>query len=209
MGRSAAGTGVAVGVFKGGLAVISPASTQKQRANRQSSFGPTYRRVSSPEAGPGATIDTLEKGYPLLQYEGAMSMRLSLVVWRTNTRPRPVDGSRAATWPGETIPSKVSTVGPDPYGKVSDPSISGPDLRAGSRISAGTDRTPGTGPGPLCVGFGPPSAGSWDFGAENTQALIKARRGSGADTCPGHTMYTSAPRSGGGPMLLRGISPVT
>jgi hypothetical protein len=136
-------------------------------------------------------------------------MRLSLVAWQSNTRPHHVDGSRAATWPGETTPSKVSTVGPDPHGKVSDPSISGPDLREGSRISAGTDRTPGTGPGPLCVGSGPPSAGSRDSGAENTQALIKAKRGSGADTCRGHTMYTSAPRSGEGPMLPRGISPMT
>lgn len=25
------------------------------------------------------------KGYPLLQYEGVMSMRLSLAAWRTNT----------------------------------------------------------------------------------------------------------------------------
>jgi hypothetical protein len=32
--QSAAGTGVAVGVFEGGLAVISPASAQKQHANR-------------------------------------------------------------------------------------------------------------------------------------------------------------------------------
>jgi hypothetical protein len=75
-----------VGVFEGGLAVISPASAQKQRTNRQSSFGPTCRLVSSPKAGPGATVSTLEKGYMLLQYEGVMSMRLSLVAWRTNCR---------------------------------------------------------------------------------------------------------------------------
>jgi hypothetical protein len=74
-----------VGVFKGGLAVISLASAQKQRANRQSSFSPTCRLVSSPEAGPGANVSTLEKGYSLLQYVGAMSIRLSLVAWRTNT----------------------------------------------------------------------------------------------------------------------------
>jgi hypothetical protein len=70
---------VTVGVTKGGLAVITSASTQKQRANRQSSFGPTCRLVSSVEAGPGATIGTLNQGYPLLQYEGTVSMRLSLV----------------------------------------------------------------------------------------------------------------------------------
>jgi hypothetical protein len=66
-----------VGVTEGGLAVITPASAQKQRANCQSSFGPTCKLVSSPEAGPGATIGTLNQGYPLLQYEVTMSMRLS------------------------------------------------------------------------------------------------------------------------------------
>jgi hypothetical protein len=126
-----------------------------------------------------------------------------------NTRPHHVDGSRVTTWPGKTISSKVSTLGPDPHGKVSDPCISGPDLWAGSRTSAGTDRTPGSGPGPLCVGSGPPSVGSRDSRTKNTQALIKARRGSGADTCPDHTMYTSAPRSGGDPMLPHGLLPMT
>jgi hypothetical protein len=76
MGQSAAGIGVAVGVAKGGLAVITLATTRKQHPNRQSSFGPTYRLVSSPEAGPRATVSTLEMGYPLLQYEGAMSMQI-------------------------------------------------------------------------------------------------------------------------------------
>jgi hypothetical protein len=51
---------VAVGVTEGGLAVIMPASTHKQRGNRQSSFGPTCKLVSSPKAGPGATVSTLE-----------------------------------------------------------------------------------------------------------------------------------------------------
>jgi hypothetical protein len=64
---------------EGGLAVIMPASARKPHTNRQSSFGPTYRLVSSPEAGPGANVNTLEMGYPLLHYEGAVSMRLSLV----------------------------------------------------------------------------------------------------------------------------------
>jgi hypothetical protein len=57
----------------------------------------------------------------------------------------------------------------------------------------------------------------WIFGmlqgpgipGKNTQALIKARRGSEADTCPDHTVYASAPRSGGAPMLPRGLLPVT
>jgi hypothetical protein len=53
----------------------------------------------------------------------------------SSTRSHHVDGSGVATWPGRTISSKVSTVGPDPHGKVPDPSISGPGLRVGSRTS--------------------------------------------------------------------------
>jgi hypothetical protein len=43
MGQSAEGTGVAVGVFEGGLAVITTASARKQHANRRSNFGPTLQ----------------------------------------------------------------------------------------------------------------------------------------------------------------------
>jgi hypothetical protein len=80
-GQSAAGTYVAVGMTEGGLAVITSASARKRRANRQSSFGPTCRLVSSPEVGPGATVGTLKQRYPLLQYEDAVPARLSLVAW--------------------------------------------------------------------------------------------------------------------------------
>jgi hypothetical protein len=44
-------------------------------------FGPTCRLVSSPDMGPGATIGTLKQGYPLLQCEGTVPMRLPLVAW--------------------------------------------------------------------------------------------------------------------------------
>jgi hypothetical protein len=80
-GQSVAGTDVAVGMTEGGLAVITSASARTQHTNRQSSFGPTCRLVSSPEAGPGATVGTLKQGYPLLQYEDAVPARLSLVAW--------------------------------------------------------------------------------------------------------------------------------
>jgi hypothetical protein len=53
-GQPAAGTDVAVGVIEGRLAVITSANARKRCANRQSSFGPTCRLVSSPEVGPGA-----------------------------------------------------------------------------------------------------------------------------------------------------------
>jgi hypothetical protein len=59
------------------------------------------------------------------------------------------------------------------------------------------------------VGSGPLTVGSRDSGTKNTQALIKAKQGSGADTCPDYTAYASAPRSGGDPMLPRGLLPVT
>jgi hypothetical protein len=59
-GQSAVGTDVAVDMTEGGLAVITSASVRKRRINRQSSFGPTYRLVSSPEVGLGATVGTLK-----------------------------------------------------------------------------------------------------------------------------------------------------
>jgi hypothetical protein len=82
-----------------------------------------------------------------------------------------------------------------PPGKVQDPLGHEPD--------------PGMGPRPLCVGSGPLTAGSRDSGTKSTQTLIKTRRGSEADTCPDHVVYTSAPRSGGEPMLPHGPRPVT
>jgi hypothetical protein len=72
---------MAVGVTEGGLAVIMSARARKRRTNRQSSFGPTCRLISSPEVGQGATIGTLKQGYHLLQYEDAIPTRLSLVAW--------------------------------------------------------------------------------------------------------------------------------
>jgi hypothetical protein len=80
-GQSAAGTDMAVGVIEGGLMVITSANARKQRANHQSSFGPTCRLVSSPEVGSGATVGTLKQAYPLLQHEDAVPTRLSLVAW--------------------------------------------------------------------------------------------------------------------------------
>jgi hypothetical protein len=72
---------MAVGMTEGGLAVITSANARKRRANRQSSFGPTYRLVSSPEVGPGATVGTLKLGSPLLHYEDVVPTWLSLVAW--------------------------------------------------------------------------------------------------------------------------------
>jgi hypothetical protein len=67
-----------------------------------------------------------------------------------STRPHHVDGSRVATWPEKTIYSRISTVGPDPHGKVSDPCTYGPDLRVRSRTSTGVPGPLGRVPDPLC-----------------------------------------------------------
>jgi hypothetical protein len=46
-----------------------------------------------------------------------------------STRPHHVGGSGGATWPEETIYSKVATVGPYPHEKVPDHWMHSPDLR--------------------------------------------------------------------------------
>ena len=72
---------MAVGVTMGGPTVIASTGAQEQQANRQSNFGPTCRLASSPEAGPGATVDTLNQGYPLLRYEDEVPIQRSLATW--------------------------------------------------------------------------------------------------------------------------------
>jgi hypothetical protein len=62
----------------GGPTVIASTGAQGQRANRQSDFGPTCKLVSYPKAGLGATVGTLNQGYPLLQYEDTVPVRRSL-----------------------------------------------------------------------------------------------------------------------------------
>jgi hypothetical protein len=93
---------------------------------------------------------------------------LGRLLWASDsTRPLHVDGSGAATWPKKMIYSKVSTVSPDPQGKVSDPYIYRLGLRVRSRTPTGANRTPRMGSKPLHVGSGPLTAGSWDSGTEN------------------------------------------
>jgi hypothetical protein len=100
-------------------------------------------------------------------------------------------------------------MGLDSHGKVPDPCVYGPDPQVRSRIATSM-------PGPLGRALGPPWAGSGPLaprsqgsGAKGTQALVNVRQGSGADTCPDHTAYASAPHSGEDPMLPRGLLPVT
>jgi hypothetical protein len=95
----------------------------------QSNFGPTCRLVSSLEAGPGATIGTLNQGYPLIQCEGTGPTWLSLVASQTATDP--------STW---------SAPGP-PHGRKKDDVTQ--DISSGSGL-------PWESVGPLCVRTGPP-----------------------------------------------------
>jgi hypothetical protein len=94
-GQSTVGIGVAVSMTIGGPAVITPVGTQEQRTNRKSSFGPTCRLTSSPEAGPRATVGTLKHGYPLLQYEDAAPVRHLQVARRAAPDPTTWVGLRA------------------------------------------------------------------------------------------------------------------
>jgi hypothetical protein len=117
-----------------------------------------------------------------------------------STRSHHVEGSGVATWPDKTTYSDVNS-GSGPHEKVSDPCTYRPDLRVGSGTHTGAAWIPRTGPGPFCVGSELPTAGSQDSETENTQALLKVRLGSGANTCPGpawcgpvHVRYCSPPR---------------
>jgi hypothetical protein len=125
-----------------------------------------------------------------------------------STRPLHVGDSGAATWPKEMIYSKVATVGSNPHGKVLDPWMHSPDLRARFKTSAGTNQTPGTGPGPLRRGPGY-SSGVPGFQGKEYPGFNQGQAGSGADTCPDHTTSAPTPCSGGDPMLPRGLLPVT
>jgi hypothetical protein len=62
----------------------------------QPDSGPTYRLASSPEVDPGATVGTLNQGYPLLQYEGAAPVRRLQVAQRVAPDP--------TTWTGLRVP---------------------------------------------------------------------------------------------------------
>jgi hypothetical protein len=86
-GQSAVGIGMAVGVVIGGPTVIAATGARKQRSNHQSDSGPTCRLASSPEARPGATVGTLNQGYPLLQHEDAAPMRCPLATQGTVPDP--------------------------------------------------------------------------------------------------------------------------
>jgi hypothetical protein len=98
-GQSAVGIGVAVGMAVGGPVVIAAT------CNRCSDSGPTYRLASSPEAGLGATVGTLNQGYPLLRYEGAAPVPPGHT--DSGSRPHHMGRTRGTTWQGKIIHPEV------------------------------------------------------------------------------------------------------
>jgi hypothetical protein len=94
-GQSAVGIGEVDGMTIGGPTVITSTGALVLQANHRSDSGPTCRLTSSSEAGPGATVGTLNQGYPLLQYEGAAPVRHLLVTRRAAPNPTTWAGLRA------------------------------------------------------------------------------------------------------------------
>jgi hypothetical protein len=127
-GQSTVGIGTTVGVVIGRPAVIAATGARKQRSNRQSDFGPTCRLASSPEAGPGATVGTLNQGYPLLQHEDITPWRRLLATRRTAPDPTGWAGQRAPRGkerhhtsvsldPHRRTPGPYIHTGPEPPGR--------------------------------------------------------------------------------------------
>jgi hypothetical protein len=111
------GTGVTVGMDIGGSVVIAPACPQEQQADHQSGSSPTCRLATSPEAGPGATVSTLNQGYLLLLHKGAVAGERLKTTWRM--APNGQVQERRVARKGST--SRCSSLGPDPRRKTPDP----------------------------------------------------------------------------------------
>jgi hypothetical protein len=136
------GIGTTVGVVIGGPTVIAAAGAWKQWSNHQSDSGPTCKLASSPEAGPGATVGTLNQGYPLLQHEGIAPMRHPLAARRTAPDP--------AGWAGQRMPRgrerHHTPVRLDPHERAPDPYTRVRSLRVSPNSSRVPERE-----GPWCV----------------------------------------------------------
>jgi hypothetical protein len=123
-------------------AVITATGAWKQWSNHQTDSGPTCKLASSPEAGLGATIGTLNQGYPLLQHKGIAPMRHLLAA----QRPAP----NSTGWAGQRAPRgeerRHASVRPDLHRRSPGPCIRiGPEPRGRSepQWGSGTRRTLG------------------------------------------------------------------
>jgi hypothetical protein len=110
-GQPAVRIGTTVGVVISGPTVIAAIGARKQRSNHQTDSGPTCRLASSLEAGPGATVGTLNQGYPLLQHKDIAPMRRILAARRT--------APNSTGWAGKRAPRGEkrhhASVRPDPH----------------------------------------------------------------------------------------------
>jgi hypothetical protein len=79
-----------------GSTVIASTGAQERQANRLSDSGPACRFASSPEAGLGATIGTLDQGYPLIQHEDAAPVQHLKATRRMAPNPTPWEGLKAS-----------------------------------------------------------------------------------------------------------------
>jgi hypothetical protein len=141
-GQPAVRIGTTVGVVISGPAVIAATGARKQRSNHQTDSGPTCRLASSTEVGPGATVGTLNTGYPLLQHKGIAPMRCLLAARRT--------APNSTGWAGQGAPRGEerhhASVRPDPHRGSLGPCIhTGPEPQGRSepRQGSGTRRTLG------------------------------------------------------------------
>jgi hypothetical protein len=141
-GQPAVRIGTTVGVVISGSTVIAATGARKQRSNHQTDSGPTCRLASSPEAGPGATVGTLNQGYPLLQHKGIAPMRRLLAARRT--------APNSTGWTGQRAPRGEerhhASVRPDPHRGSPGPYIhTGPEPqdRSEPRQGSGTRRSLG------------------------------------------------------------------
>jgi hypothetical protein len=125
---------------------------------------PSHRPMTRPtisyvcQADP---VGTLNRGYPLLQYEGAESMRLSLVTWQTApdpttwAAPGPPRGQRRRYTP--RCQQSVRT----PTGKCRTPGYTDRTSGQGPEPPQVQNRTPRTSPGPLRGGDSRLEGGGW------------------------------------------------
>jgi hypothetical protein len=141
-GQPAVRIGTIVGVVISGPIVIAATGARKQRSSHQTDSGLTCRLASSPEAGPGATVGTLNQGYSLLQHKGIAPMRRLLAARRTAPNSTERAGQRAPH--GEE--RHHASVRPDPHRRSPGPWIhTGPKPRgrSGPRQGSRTRRTLG------------------------------------------------------------------
>jgi hypothetical protein len=142
MSQPAVRIGTTVVMVITGPAVIAETGTRKQWSNHQTDSGPTCRLASSPEAGPGATVSTLNQGYSLLQHKGIAPMRRLLATRRT--------APNSTGWADQRVPHGEerhhASVRPDPHSGSPGPCIhTGPEPQGRSepRQGSGTRRTLG------------------------------------------------------------------